>query len=99
MVNDQLPLEEYYTWRGWQLGPGGRKEVPPYYAQNNYSSILQQGPTGRATLFREKYVSPLTAGTHRTGQRISQKQRSPAVSSDPPEVPPYYAQKNEYSPG
>ena len=37
---------------------GGHKEVPPYYVQNNYSSTLQQGPTGRATLFREKNVSP-----------------------------------------
>ena len=40
------------------------KEVPPYYAENNYSSTLQLGPTGRATVFREKNVSPLTAGTH-----------------------------------
>ena len=35
-----------------------RKEVPPYYAKNNYSSTLQQGPTGRATLFREKTFPP-----------------------------------------
>src|SRR3954463_2359667 len=26
-----------------------RKEVPPYYAPNNYSSTRQQGSTGRAT--------------------------------------------------
>src|SRR3954470_1736729 len=36
---------------------------------------------------------PLTAGTHPTGHRISQKNVPLAVSSDPPEVPPYYAQK------
>ena len=30
------------------------------------------------------------------GHHISQKNVPPAVSSDPPEVPPYYAQKNEY---
>ena len=37
---------------------GGCKEVPPYYAQNNYSSTRQQGPTGRATIFREKTFAP-----------------------------------------
>ena len=33
---------------------------------------------------------------HGKGFCISQKKIPPAVSSDPPEVPPYYAQKNEY---
>ena len=37
---------------------GRCKEVPPYYAQNNYSSTSQQGPTGRATVFREKTFPP-----------------------------------------
>ena len=37
---------------------GRRKEVPPYYMQNNDSSTRQRGPTGRATVFREKNVSP-----------------------------------------
>ena len=37
---------------------GRSKEVPPYYVQNNYSSTLQQGPTGRATVFREKKTFP-----------------------------------------
>ena len=40
-----------------------------------------------------KKTFPLTAGTHRTGQRISRKNVPPTVSSDPPEVPSYYAQK------
>ena len=34
------------------------KEVPPYYAENNDSSTCQQGPTRRATVFREKNVRP-----------------------------------------
>ena len=37
---------------------GSRKEVPPYYAENNYSSTGQQGPTGWATVFREKTFPP-----------------------------------------
>ena len=37
---------------------GSRKEVPPYYAENNYSSNSQQGPTGRATVFGEKMFPP-----------------------------------------
>ena len=37
---------------------GRSKEVPPYYVQNNYSSTRQRGPTGRATVFREKNISP-----------------------------------------
>ena len=57
------------------------KEMPPYYAQNNFSSTLQQGPTVWATLFREKNISPLTAGTHRTGHRISQKKTFPSLSA------------------
>ena len=40
------------------------KEAPPYYAENNDSSTWQQGPTGRAIIFHEKNVSPLTAGTY-----------------------------------
>ena len=32
--------------------------MPPNYAQNNYSSTLQQGPTKRATLFHEKKRFP-----------------------------------------
>ena len=35
-----------------------RKEVPPYYAENNYSSTWQQGPTGRATSISRKNISP-----------------------------------------
>src|SRR3954465_14684907 len=37
---------------------GRSKEVPPYYAKNNDSSPRQLGRTGRATIFREKNVSP-----------------------------------------
>ena len=37
---------------------GRSKEVPPYYVQNNYSSTLQRGPIGRATVFREKTFAP-----------------------------------------
>ena len=38
---------------------GRSKEVPPYYAENNYSSTGQQGPTGRATsILQKKIVSP-----------------------------------------
>ena len=37
---------------------GSRKEVPPYYTENNYSSTSQQGPTRRATVFREKTFPP-----------------------------------------
>ena len=37
---------------------GRSKEVPPYYAQNSYSSTRQQGPTRRATVFREKMFPP-----------------------------------------
>ena len=43
---------------------GRSKEVPPYYVQNNYSSTLQRGPTGRAMICCEKKRFPLTAGTH-----------------------------------
>ena len=35
-----------------------RKEVPPYYAENNYSSTSQQGPIGRPPVYREKNVCP-----------------------------------------
>ena len=38
VVKERLPSEEYYTWRGCQLGHGSHKEVPPYYVENNYSS-------------------------------------------------------------
>ena len=34
------------------------KEMPPYYAQNNYCSTWQRGPTARATLFPEKTFPP-----------------------------------------
>ena len=37
---------------------GRSKEVPPYYAENNDSSTRQQGPTRRATVFREKTFPP-----------------------------------------
>ena len=37
---------------------GSRKEVPPYYVENNYSSTLQWGPTGWAAVFREKMFPP-----------------------------------------
>ena len=37
---------------------GRSKEVPPYYTENNDSSTRQLRPTGRATVFREKNVSP-----------------------------------------
>ena len=38
---------------------GSRKEVPPYYAQNNYSSTRQQGSTGQATsILRKKCFPP-----------------------------------------
>ena len=83
------------TWHG-QRGQGtisiggvlymeGRKEVPPYYAQNNHSSTWQQGPTGRATVFHEKTFPPWLLRP--TSYIFASK-----------EVPPYYAQKNEYSP-
>ena len=45
------------------------------------------------TPYLAKKCFPLTAGTHRTGHRISRKNVPPVVSSDPPEVPLYYAQK------
>ena len=37
---------------------GSRKEVPPYYAKNNYSLTSQQGPTGSPPVYREKNVCP-----------------------------------------
>ena len=37
---------------------GRSKEVPPYYAENNYSSTSQQGPTGRPPVYHEKNVCP-----------------------------------------
>ena len=37
---------------------GSRKEVPPCYAENNYSSTSQQGPTRRPPVYREKNVCP-----------------------------------------
>ena len=55
---------------------GSRKEVPPYYAENNYSSTRQRGPTGRATSILEKNHYPLTAGTHLTAHRILGKKCS-----------------------
>ena len=54
--------------------------------------------------FVKKLIRPLTDGTHelhlRTQGSVSEKNVPLAVSSDPPEVPPYYAQnKNKYYPG
>ena len=34
------------------------KEVPPYYAENNYSSAWQEGPTRRATSISRKKTFP-----------------------------------------
>ena len=67
---------------------GGRKEVPPYYTQNNYSSTCQQGPTRRTTLFQKKCF-PLTAGTYQQhlrtqGSASEKKNDSPPDCWDPP---------------
>ena len=48
-----IDMLETYHWVH-----GGSMEVPPYYAENNDSSTSQQGPTGRATVFREKKRFP-----------------------------------------
>ena len=68
---------------------GSRKEVPPYYAQNNYSSTWQRGHTGWATVFREKMIRPLTAGTHELhlhtqGSASGKKMIRPPDCWDPP---------------
>ena len=67
VVKERLPSEEYYRGEADIWVHDRSKEVPPYYAKNKYSSTYQQGPTGRATVFCEKNVCPLTAGTHLTG--------------------------------
>ena len=49
--------------------------------------------------FAKKIISPWLLGPTRRATVFPEKNVPPAVSSDPPEVPPYYAQNNEYSPG
>ena len=71
-----------------------RKEVPPYYAKNNYSSIPPPDiwdPSKRASVFREKTLPPLTARTHQLYLRTqgsasllrTKKMNTPPVSWDP----------------
>ena len=52
---------------------GSRKEVPPYYAQNNYSSTYQQGPTGRATIFCKKMFPLYQLGPTRSAALLRTK--------------------------
>ena len=97
VVKERLPSEVYCTWR---VSAGSTAAASKCLLITRKIMIP---PTDRrdpldGPPYCEKNVCPLTAGTHLTGHRISQKKRPPAVSSDPPKVPPYYAQKNEYSP-
>ncbi len=50
-------------------------------------------------LYLAKKCFPLTAGTHRTGQRISRKKRSPRCQLGPTGSASLLRTKNEYSPG
>ena len=68
---------------------------------NSHRKRLTVGAlTGKCLLITCKIMIPLPDSWDPPEGSLyfAKKKCSPAVSSDPPEVPPYYAQKNEYSP-
>ena len=60
---------------------GSRKEVPPYYAENNYSSTRQQGPTGRATSILRKKSFPRDCWDPPDGPPYFAKKTFPPLSA------------------
>ena len=94
VVKERLPSEVYCTWRVSARSTAAASKCLLITRKIMIPPTDSRDPLDGLPYFSKKNVCPLTAGTHLTGHRISQKKNvPPAVSSDPPEVPPYYAQK------
>ena len=82
--------------RVWALGAA----TSTWSTNNNHLKRLTVGAhTGKCLLITHKImIPPPDSWDPLKGLCISRKNLPPAISSDPPEMPAYYAQKNEYSP-